>query len=205
MQIKSINTRSNILQNAKNFSEKKKKKTKAVVTRDQRITMRFFSRMISSRDSALSCREYIKSRVLVLSINRYLSAVFFFSPSPYSRIFYRVNSFADTFIFRFDGPPFIDKYSIPEAANWFSVRHPPRFSFFQTHAGKIPKRLTTTKTRKGLRHFRDIDWSVIRDRKFSTLHVDRKKNRVYDEMDVFLFEIYIVLSCNEKMSEFSYN
>lgn len=130
---------------------------------------------------------------------------FFFSPSPYSRIFYRVNSFADTFIFRFDGPPFIDKYSIPEAANWFSVRHPPRFSFFQTHAGKIPKRLTTTKTRKGLRHFRDIDWSVIRDRKFSTLHVDRKKNRVYDEMDVFLFEIYIVLSCNEKMSEFSYN
>ena len=92
--------------------------------RDQRIAMRFFSRMISSRDSVLSWREYIKSRVLV--------------------------------------PRFIYK-SISLRFVLFC------FVFFPPLAGKIAKELTTTKTRKGLRHFGDIDWSVVRDHKFFTL------------------------------------
>lgn len=82
----------------------------------------------------------------VLSINRYLSVFF---PSPYSRIFYRVNSFADTFIFRFDGPPFIDKYSIPEAANWFSVRHPRDFFFFKRTREKYRKSWRQQKLERG--------------------------------------------------------
>lgn len=55
--------------------------------------------------------------------------------------------------------------SLRSAPSWFFFF----FFFFQTHAGKIAKELTTTKTRKGLRHFGDIDWSVVRDHKFFTL------------------------------------
>lgn len=131
----------------------------------------------------------------VLSINRYLSVFFFFFSPPYSRIFYRVNSFADTFIFRFDGSPFIDKYSIPEAANWFSVRHPRDFFFFfKRTREKYRKSWRQQKLEKGCDTFAiSIDplLEIISSLLYFT-RMDRKKNHMY-ESDIFLFEIYIVL------------
>lgn len=122
----------------------------------------------------------------VLSINRYLSVFF---PSPYSRIFYRVNSFADTFIFRFDGPPFIDKYSIPEAANWFSVRHPRDF-FFSNARGKNTERVDDNKNSKGVATLA-ISIDPLLEIISSLLYFTHRKKNDTCENDVFsLWNLY---------------